>query len=479
MSTSDATAAVIGQVPVAVTGAGVSGVGIAALLRDLGVEVVLIDDNVERACSVDRVRGVDTETGATLVDERAVGLLITSPGWRPDSEIFRRARHAGVEVIGDVELCFRLDAAGVFGPRRTWLVITGTNGKTTTTAMLAEIMSADSARTGMRAQAVGNIGVSVADVLVDPERVDILVAELSSFQLHWSSQLIPDAGALLNLAEDHIDWHGSLANYAADKAKVLRAPFAVAGIDDALVRAEVERVRPSGVIGFTLSEPVAGQVGVTDGKIVDNRSGYPVEVTPVNGIQPPGPAGIYDALAATTVAMTQGVPPHTVAAALAGFTAAGHRGAVVHRATKTWIDNSKATNPHAADAALSGHDEPVTWIAGGQLKGADIAPLVAANARRLGAVGVLGVDGHVVAEAVAKHAPHAALYVATPTDPETAMDELAEFAVAQEPKVVLLAPAAASLDMFNGMAQRGDFFAEAARRVDDHHIDNPATEEHR
>lgn len=479
MSDTGALATVIGQAPVAVTGAGVSGIGIATLLRDLNVEVVLIDDNVTRATSLTGVRGVTTSEGASLIDAHQVGLVVTSPGWRPTSPIFDHARSAGIEVIGDVELCFRLDRAGVFGAPRTWLVVTGTNGKTTTTAMLAEIMAADTPRTGLRAQAVGNIGVAVADALRVDERIDVLVAELSSFQLHWSSQLVPDAGVLLNLAEDHIDWHGSLAAYAADKAKVLNALAAIAGIDDELVAAEVARVRPTGVIGFTLGAPADGQVGVADGMIVSRREGESTPITAVEGIEPSGPAGVYDALAATAVALTQGIEPATIAAALGSFTVAGHRGAIVHRATKTWIDNSKATNPHAADAALAGHEQPVTWIAGGQLKGADINDLIVAHAHRLGAVGILGVDRDLVARAVDKHAPLARVFVTDKTDPVAAMDELAEFAVQQDPDIVLLAPAAASLDMYTGMAQRGDLFAEAARRVDDRHVLNPPCEETR
>src|SRR5699024_4987650 len=111
--------------------------------------------------------------------------------WRPDNPLLLDAASAGLEVIGDVELAYRLDRAGRFGAPRTWLVVTGTNGKTTTTAMLAAMMQELGRDTGLRAEAVGNIGVSVADALVDPRRVDVLVAELSSFQLHWSKELTP------------------------------------------------------------------------------------------------------------------------------------------------------------------------------------------------------------------------------------------------------------------------------------------------
>ncbi|AKK11460.1 UDP-N-acetylmuramoyl-L-alanine--D-glutamate ligase [Corynebacterium uterequi] len=443
---------------VMITGAGVSGQGSARLLAALGTDVILVDDNP----AVDACRVAEAEARLNEID-----LLVTSPGWRPDTPLFAAARTRGIEVIGDVELAYRLDQQGRFGQPRTWLVVTGTNGKTTTTAMLAAIMQAAAQQRGQRAEAVGNIGTAVSDALLDPLRVDILVAELSSFQLHYAPSLRPAAGVLLNLAEDHLDWHGSMAAYAADKARVFRAEHPVAGVDDPAVRAEVAQLQPpKPVIGFTVAEPEPGQVGIVDGRIVDNRTGEPVDIMSAEGIDPPGPAGVLDALAAVAVARTQDVAPGIIEAALAGFTVAGHRGATVHRGRKTWIDNSKATNPHAADAALAGAGTNVVWIAGGQLKGAQVEELIATHAHRLSAVGVLGVDREIIAEAVARLAPHAELFVTANTEPVAAMTELATFAASQEADVVLLAPAAASLDMYTGMAQRGDLFAAAAAAVD-------------
>ncbi|NLF30804.1 MAG: UDP-N-acetylmuramoyl-L-alanine--D-glutamate ligase, partial [Planctomycetes bacterium] len=148
-----------------------------------------------------------------------------------------------------------------------------------------------------------------------------------------------------------------------------------------------------------------------------------------------------------------------------------HRGETVHTGPHgtVWVDNSKATNPHAAAAALAGHEDgEVVWLAGGQLKGASVDELVAKHAARLRAVGVLGVDREMITAAVRRHAPGVEVYATASTDPAGAMDELVSWAARLEPpaKVVLLAPAAASLDMYTGMAQRGDLFAAAARRED-------------
>ena len=442
---------------VLVTGAGISGVGIARLLADLNVDVLIADANEtarDRAMEVADVAGIHPDQA--MAELSRFSCVVTSPGWRPDTPLLQAAQAAGLEVLGDVELCYRLDRASVFGPPRTWMVVTGTNGKTTTTSMLASIMQ----HAGYQAEAVGNIGVSVAEAVSAPQRIDVLVAELSSFQLHWSNQLVPDVGVLLNLAEDHIDWHGSMAAYAAAKAKVLAAPLAIAGLDDALVQQYVT----TPVMGFTLQSPQAGQVGVVDSTIVDNLHGTPRSIVPVAGLEPPGPAGIYDALAATAaaVALVPDLQPSVIAQALQSFKVAGHRGQQVAEARGiVAIDNSKATNPHAADSALAGHDS-VIWVAGGQLKGAEVDDLVARHAHRLKAVALMGVDRNIIRESVEKHAPGVPVFVTDDTGPQSAMDAVCAWAVAQANSgdAIVLAPAAASLDMYTGMGQRGVLFAE-------------------
>lgn len=452
---------------VLVAGAGVSGAGCARLLAGLGVDTTIADDNASALAGlVDETRP-DLSVCSVRQAQHDLGdysLIVTSPGWRPDSPLLVHAAAADLEVIGDVELAYRLDRAGVFGDPRTWLVVTGTNGKTTTTAMLAAMMNEAAQDSGKSAQAVGNIGVAVSDALTSSKRVDILVAELSSFQLHWSSQLTPDAGVLLNLAEDHIDWHGSFEAYAQDKAKVLAGPVAVAGIDDNVVRELGTGVNH--LIGFTLSEPGPGEYGVSNGRLVEYLADTPVDLAPAVGIEPAGPAGILDALAAAAIARSQGATADHIATALAEFRVDGHRGQVVATGGGiTWIDNSKATNPHAADAALAGLDN-VVWLAGGQLKGADITDLVRDHAHRFSAVGLLGKDAELIATVLAQHAPTVPIFSTSLQKPDAAINELVDMAAQHASKgdTVLLAPAAASLDMFTGMAQRGDLFATAAKR---------------
>lgn len=455
---------------VLVAGAGVSGLGTAKLLSEAGVFFAVADDNEANRAAVHEATGCRTMTTAEAAERvTEYPLVVTSPGWRPDSPLLLAAQDMDCTVIGDVELCFLLDQNSFFGPPRDWLVVTGTNGKTTTTGMLARIMEEAGTYTGKRAEACGNIGIAVGDALLSTPRIDVLVAELSSFQLHWSHDLTADAGLLLNLADDHIDWHGSFEAYAEAKAKVFTYSTAVAGIDDEHVRAYAGKSGRSDIIGFTLGEPEDNQVGIVDGSIVSRIGAQPATITRIDGIEPAGTAGTLDALAAAAVAITRGATPAQIDRALHSYEVSGHRGAVVHSADGVdWIDNSKATNPHAADSALRGAgDGKIVWVAGGQLKGADVDKLVADHASQFRAVALLGVDREEIARAVDKHAPDVPVFLTDSTDPEDAMRAVVEFAAGQARPgdAVILAPAAASLDMYSGMAQRGNIFADAARAL--------------
>jgi len=434
------------------------------MLTRLGVDTTVADSNEAALEALAEDYGVAT-VSVDSAAQSEFDLVITSPGWRPDSPLLVAFQNAGVEVIGDVELAYRLDRSGVFGAPRTWLVVTGTNGKTTTTGMLAQIMQADAERTGKRALAVGNIGVSLFDALTATPRVDVLCAELSSFQLHWSSQLRPDVGVLLNLAEDHLDWHGSFDAYAQAKAKVLDGQAAVVGKDDAAAVRYAENT--ANLYGFTAAEPAEGEVGVSAGRLVSRLTQEREDLASAEGIEPAGLAGVLDAAAAASVARLAGASPRSIAQGLAAYTVAGHRGAVIHEYSGiSFIDNSKATNPHAADAALKGLNS-VVWIAGGQLKGAEVDGLVAKHAAQIKAAVVLGADRQEIAQALAEHAPHAPVDVIESNEPAAAMNAAVDAALqhAEAGDTVLLAPAAASLDMYTGMAQRGDFFAAAAREL--------------
>lgn len=457
-----------------VAGAGVSGKSSALLLNSLQVPVVLVDDSTPAAETVKALADGATDfqiatTAEAHMQLRSGDLVVTSPGWRPDTPFLVAAAQAGCEVIGDVELVWRLDQSGQFGAPRTWCVVTGTNGKTTATGMLEAMFKAG----GVSARAAGNIGVGIADVVREEPRIDVVVAELSSFQLHWAPQLTPDAGILLNLAEDHLDWHGGMDAYAAAKARALRGPIAVVGWDDRLVRTTVGKpgvvADDTTVVKTGLADPDSygdNGVGVSEGRLVSRIDGEETPVVDLSEISPAGPAGAYDAAAAMAVALRCGVDAHAIERSLRTFEVAGHRGQTVAQAGGvSWVDNSKATNPHAADGALAGYDS-VVWIAGGQLKGAHVTDLVQTHADRLRGVVALGVDRQDIIAAVEALGRDIPIHEVTTTNPVAAMEECVHWAGehAQPGDVVLLAPAAASLDMFTGMGQRGDEFARAARK---------------
>jgi len=473
---------------VLVTGAGITGRAVLAALTPLGVRATLTDDSPSALTSYAQ-QGVAVIDPANAVERIAdFGLVVTSPGFPPTAPVLAAAAAAGVPIWGDVELAWRLDQSGRFGAPRRWLVVTGTNGKTTTTSMLYAMLEA----AGRRAVLCGNIGDPVLDLLDRP--AEVLAVELSSFQLHWAPSLRPEAGVVLNVAEDHLDWHGSMDAYAQAKARALTGRVAVGGLDDPAAARLLETSPAPVRVGFRLGEPGPGEVGVRDGVLVDNAFGSELVLAGTDRIAVAGPVGVLDALAAACLARAVDVPAAAIADALAGFRVGRHRAEVVAVADGiTYVDDSKATNPHAAQASISAYSR-VVWVAGGLLKGASPDEMVAAIADRLVGAVLIGQDRTVVGNALARHAPDVPV-VELVTGEDSGVLEKAEAVgsgvarvtrvvdvgdrpmadavmtavvdaargLARSGDTVLLAPAAASFDQFSGYGHRGDSFAAAVR----------------
>ncbi|MCU1617378.1 MAG: murD [Frankiales bacterium] len=462
---------------VLVAGLGVSGAAAARVLLRRGARVLLTDD-AERPVAAELAAGGAAWVGSARALPEGVDLVVTSPGWRPDNPLLADAAARGVEVIGEPELAWRLrDTAGRPAP---WLAVTGTNGKTTTVLMLEAILLAD----GRRAVAAGNVGRPLVETVTatgddGAPAYDTLAVELSSFQLHWSSSLAPAAAAVLNVADDHTDWHGSFVAYRDAKARILeRSPVAVADAGDPVASALVAaHPRP---VTVTLGEPGPGQLGVRSGALVDRAfGGDPAGelLLEAGGLRVPGPHNTVDALAAAALARAAGVPAAAVGRGLAGFRGGAHRNVRVATLDGVdYVDDSKATNPHAAGASLAAYPR-VVWIAGGLLKGADVDPLVAAVAPRLAGVVLLGRDRAELVRSLARHAPSVPV-VEVPSGDDEGMagrssaggaEEVmrrvvaAAAGLARPGDTVLLAPAAASMDVFTDYAHRGTAFADAVR----------------
>ncbi len=381
----------------------------------------------------------------------------------------------GIPVWGEVELGWRLRDPEHPTP---WLAVTGTNGKTTTVQMLEAMLRAG----GLRTVACGNVGLPIVEAVMDPTPYDVLAVELSSFQLHYTSSVAAESAAVLNVEEDHLDWYagpgGGMAGYTADKGRIYSGVeracvYNVADkVTEQLVR-DAEVQEGARAIGFTLGTPSVGMLGLVDDVLADRafieeRQTTAAELCTLSDLASNAPHYVANALAAAALARSHGVSTGAVQQALREFRPGGHRIAEVAVVDDvTWIDDSKATNPHAALASLQGYD-PVVWVAGGLAKGARFDDLVAAARERLRGVVLLGRDAPLIKESLSRHAPDVPVIEVEPgeTAGEGPMDRVVAGAarLAQPGDTVLLAPGCASMDMFADYGARGDAFAEAVHR---------------
>ena len=465
-----------------VAGFGVSGFAAADNLLFLGAQVTALDEvstpeRAEKATLLETLGAtVRLEPGATSHLPDHVDVVVTSPGWTPTAPLLSQAVERGIPIWGEVELAWRLRDPEHPAP---WLAVTGTNGKTTTVRMLESILLA----AGLRAAAVGNVGRPVVEAVMDPEPYDVLAVELSSFQLHYTHSMSAESAAVLNLAEDHLDWYDGVVDgtsrmerYAADKASIFdRVQRAcVYNLADA---ATEEMVREADVldgaraVGFTLGMPSVGNVGVVEDLLVDRafieeRATSAAELCTLSELASSAPHFVANALAAAALARAHGVSQQAVRDGLTAFRPDGHRIALVAEADDiAWVNDSKATNPHAAQASLQSYDH-VVWVAGGLAKGARFDDLVAAVCERLRGVVLLGRDRQVIADALSRHAPDVPLIQLGDGETGDPMERVVDAAagLARSGDTVLLAPGCASMDMFANYGARGDAFADAVLR---------------
>ncbi|WP_295012831.1 UDP-N-acetylmuramoyl-L-alanine--D-glutamate ligase [uncultured Microbacterium sp.] len=474
---------------VAVLGLSVTGFSVADTLTELGAEVLVLSESAsEEYERLLPVIGAGLRIGdLSEVPEELIAfapdVVVASPGFSPTHPVIVWIRETGIALWGDVELAWRVrdKVVRADGTPADWILITGTNGKTTTTQLTATMLLAG----GLRAAPCGNIGVPVLDAVRDPEGFDALVVELSSHQLWYlgladpEGQPVPSSTVCLNLADDHLVWHGSARAYRDAKALVYRNTRVACvynRADDETMRMveEAEVVEGARAIGFGLGIPGPSDLGVVEGILadrafLDDRRNTALELTTMHALAEHGlnaPHIVQNILAASALARSLGVEPAAIRDALDGFHLDAHRIEVVARAGGiTWVDDSKATNPHAAQSSLQAFPGAV-WIVGGDLKGVDVSDLVAGAGATARAALVIGEDRSAVVEAFARHAPGVPVIEVVPGDTEEVMTRVVELAagIARDGDTVLLAPAAASFDQFRSYADRGHRFAEAVRR---------------
>lgn len=485
------------QIRAVVTGLGVTGFSAADTLAELGATVVVVDgaDSEKKQMDAETLRIVGVEDirfGPEATDTlpeiggQQPDLIITSPGWRPDSPLITAAQEAGIPVWSDIQLARRLGARpGATEP--DWLAVTGTNGKTTTVSLLEAMLLAD----GRRAVACGNIGMPILDAIRDPIGFDTLAIELSSFQLHYTEPLGARAAAVLNIAEDHVDWHGGFAQYQADKARIYEGTVTacVYNVEDPATEqmlAAADVVEGCRAIGFTTDTPDISMLGLVEDILVDRafldqRRHQALELGSREDFGALAPQHLVaNALAAAAMARAAGVEPAAVQRAITEHEPGEHRIQPVAKADDVlWVNDTKATNPHAALASLKSFTD-VVWVAGGLPKGVDYDRLVAQIAPRLRSVILLGTDSSQLRTSLERHAPGVPIIGAAVRDDETQREAdlraddgavAMKAAVAEADRLaepghtVLLAPAAASMDQFGSYGERGDAFIDAVAEL--------------
>lgn len=448
-------------VRVLILGVGVAGTSAREATLELGGEPVTVDAN-----------GRGDVTDVAELDLTSFDVVMASAAFAPDSPAIRACEQQGLEIWSEMEFAWRVRRESV-----PWVLVTGTNGKTTTTQMVGAIAQAG----GLRVEVCGNMGIPV--IAAARREADLVAVEIASLQLHFTSTLSPHAAVCLNVDDDHTDWHGSLEAYRSAKARVYRHtrvacvyPAADARVEQMVRDADV--VEGCRAIGVTLGAPAISQLGIVDGVLCDRafldaRHTEALELGHVSdlahlvaGDVPPYLA--MNALCAAALTRAIGVAPSAVRDGLKTFALDQHRTAFVRRLDDVdYVDDSKATNAHAVIAAFGGFASgSVVWVAGGLAKGQEFAELVTSIRDRLVGVVLIGVDQQPLAQALAEHA--ADIPVVAIEAGETVMHRAVAAArsMAGPGNTVLLSPACASMDQFVSYADRGEKFARAVTALE-------------
>jgi UDP-N-acetylmuramoylalanine--D-glutamate ligase len=445
-----------------VAGAGVTGIAAARSLVKRGAKITITDEKVLELEGFHLLPLADVEISE-------FDLLLLSPGWREDHPLVISARKNEVPIINEIDLAWSLKS-----PAQKWIGLTGTNGKTSTVELTAHIIRTG----GVSALACGNVGTTVIEAVESPEKHEYLVLELSSFQLHWLEDAHFVSVAILNIAEDHVDWHGSLDAYAADKFSLLEnSNTAILNADDARVVVNTAHWQGRKVF-FSLDTPAPGEIGIVEELLVDRAFVADAQEAAMfcelAEVFPTVPHNVSNALAASALARTAGIGHEQIRQAITTFRPGRHRiETVLEKDRITWINDSKATNPHAAAASIMSALS-VIWVAGGLAKGAAMGELIERVKSRVRIAILIGADRELIAAELRSRAPQIEIVMVDASAnfqigaPDNSLMELVVRTAREKAlpgDAVLLAPACASMDQFVSYADRGDRFRDAVKKV--------------
>lgn len=450
----------LAQARVLIIGGGVTGTSVAEILEGLGSQISILDEDASLLADA---RFVTTESAMA----QEWDLAIASPGWRPNHPLFKQVRDKGIRILSEIDLAWHVKKE--LRPLQKWLAITGTNGKTTTVEMTAAMLRVG----GRSAMACGNVGDTVIGAVVGDVDYEFLVLELSSFQLHWSEVPEFEVSAILNIADDHTDWHGDFQSYINAKLRILdRTKVAILNADDENV-VESTAFWQGRKVFFSLHSPRPGELGVVEDLLVDRAFVADTDeaemISELADVAPSSPHNVSNTLAAAGIARSAGISHSAIRQAIQVFRPGRHRIELVgEKDGIRWINDSKATNPHAAAASLASSPS-IIWIAGGLAKGASMHELVSKSAGRIKAAILIGKDRELIARELNEHAGHIRIIrVDRASDEDTSLMEkvvMEAAKLAQNGDTVLMAPACASMDQFVSYADRGDQFRDAVKKL--------------
>lgn len=435
-----------------VIGAGVTGRSVHKALLKYGAASILFDENKSNHQDVVNKIPIDIE------------LAIVSPGWRQDHKVFNELRERGAEIMSEIDFAWKVKQE--IAPNQKWIALSGTNGKTTTIKMVESIFES----ANINGRACGNVGQTVIDSVCQEKPLDYLALELSSFQIQWSNFAKYEAVALLNISEDHIDWHGSFENYVSAKLKLSdHSKLVIANKNDPELSI---RLTNSAIIWYSLGTPAPGELGMVENLLIDRAFSQSAssahEIAELSDVSPSVPHNISNALAASALALSIGISYENIREGLKKFKPDHHRmELILEKDQVRWIDDSKATNPHAAIASILSNFN-VIWIAGGLAKGASMEALAKRCIDRIKAVILIGEDRELIAQSLQHVSENILLKrIDKLGSAKQLMFDVVRQAqeLAQPGDTVLLAPACASMDQFTSYTERGELFQLAVKEL--------------